>query len=115
MIEAINPTYYKDTNIEPIDVIEDWSLGFNLGSAMKYIKRAGKKEGNSRIQDLQKIKWYVEREISNEEKRIKRLEEYINRYGEVAEYDHDVANHKVYNATVNRDAIEKFWEEFGHD
>ena len=100
MKEAINPSYYKDTKIEPIDVIEDWSLGFNLGSAMKYIKRAGKKEGNSRIQDLQKIKWYVEREISNEEKKYQNIQSIVRERG--------------YVATVRED-IENFWEEFGHD
>lgn len=115
MTDAINPNYYKDTKIEPIEVIEDWDLGFCLGSALKYIKRCGKKEDNSKLQDLKKVKWYIEREITVEEQRIKRLNEYIERYGEVAEYNHEVVDHKAYNATVNRDAIEKFWEEYSHD
>ena len=64
----IKPDYYNDTKIAPIDVIEDWDLDFCLGSALKYIKRAGKKDNNPSVQDLKKVIWYVER-------RIKELEE----------------------------------------
>lgn len=59
----IKPDYYNDTKIAPIDVIEDWDLDFCLGSALKYIKRCGKKENNPSVQDLQKVIWYVERRI----------------------------------------------------
>lgn len=41
--EPIDPKYYTDRKIEPIDVIEAWDLGFNLGNALKYIGRAGHK------------------------------------------------------------------------
>lgn len=61
--DAIKPDYYNDTKISPIDVIEDWDLDFCLGSALKYIKRAGKKENNPSVQDLRKVIWYVERRI----------------------------------------------------
>lgn len=66
--DAIKPDYYNDTKIAPIDVIEDWDLDFCLGSALKYIKRCGKKDNNPSVQDLRKVIWYVER-------RIKELEE----------------------------------------
>lgn len=59
----IKPNYYNDTKIAPIDVIEDWDLDFCLGSALKYIKRAGKKENNPSVQDLKKVIWYIERRI----------------------------------------------------
>ena len=65
--DPINPNYYNDSKITPFDVIDDWKLDFYLGSAMKYIKRAGKKDGNSRMQDLLKIKRYIEKEIELEE------------------------------------------------
>ena len=61
--DPINPIYYNDTKITPWDVIDDWGLDFYLGSAMKYIKRAGKKEGNSTVQDLLKVRRYIEKEI----------------------------------------------------
>lgn len=66
--DSITPSYYNDTKIAPIDVIEDWDLDFCLGSALKYIKRCGKKDNNPSVQDLRKVIWYVER-------RIKELEE----------------------------------------
>lgn len=65
--DPIKPNYYNDTKITPFDVIDDWELNFYLGNAIKYIKRAGKKEGNSRLQDLKKIREYIEHEIHDEE------------------------------------------------
>lgn len=68
MADAINPAHYNDLKITPIEVIEDWGLGFCLGNAVKYISRAGKKPENSTVQDLKKARWYLDREISNMEK-----------------------------------------------
>lgn len=59
----IKPEYYNDSKITPFDVIDDWNLDFYLGNAVKYIKRAGKKKDNSRLQDLKKIREYIEQEI----------------------------------------------------
>ncbi len=56
-----HPPHYTATDIEPIDVIEAWELGFHLGNVVKYIARADLK-GN-RLQDLQKCKWYLDRYI----------------------------------------------------
>ena len=63
----IKPSYYNDTKITPFDVIDDWGLNFYEGNAIKYIKRAGKKDGNSRLQDLKKVREYIEHEIKAEE------------------------------------------------
>lgn len=61
--DAINsPAHYRGL-IEPIEVIEEFNLGFNLGNAIKYILRCEKK-GNKK-QDLQKAMWYINREINN--------------------------------------------------
>ena len=60
--EQVNhPSHYTHGKYEVIDVIEDWNLGFNLGNAIKYIGRAGHKDDI--VQDLEKAKWYIEREI----------------------------------------------------
>jgi len=62
--ETVNhPNHYggKDNPYEAIKVIESWELGFNLGNAVKYISRAGKK-GN-KLEDLKKSSWYINREI----------------------------------------------------
>lgn len=69
MTETVNhPAHYggADNPYEAIKVIEAWSLGFSLGNAVKYISRAGKK--NSRVEDLKKARWYLDREIANAEK-----------------------------------------------
>lgn len=59
-----HPNHYcKDRKFEPKDVIRDWNLNFNLGNAVKYISRNGRKEGNSALQDLKKAKQYLEFEI----------------------------------------------------
>ena len=67
--DPVKPDYYNDSKLSPWDVIEDWDLGFNLGSCMKYIKRAGNKPGNSKVQDLKKVIAYVQREIDQTERK----------------------------------------------
>lgn len=70
---STNPEYYK-RNIEVIDFIEEYELGFHLGNVVKYVSRAGHKseQGMSQedktIDDLMKAKWYLTREI---ERRMK--------------------------------------------
>lgn len=63
--EMVNhPSHYQSkTGLEAIDVIEAFDLGFNLGNVIKYILRCGKKDSD--VQELQKAKWYLEREIMN--------------------------------------------------
>ena len=64
--EQVNhPNHYggKDNPYEAIKVIEAWDLDFCLGNVIKYVSRAGKKENNSSIQDLQKAAWYLNRRI----------------------------------------------------
>lgn len=66
--EAVNhPQHYGGENnqYEAIKVIEAWDLCFCLGNTVKYISRAGKKEIDKTVQDLEKAKWYLEREIEN--------------------------------------------------
>jgi len=50
------PHYYigKNYKIEARKVVEDFELTYNLGSCLKYILRAGKKEGNPAEQDIRK-------------------------------------------------------------
>lgn len=66
MSEQVNhPKHYggADNPYEAIKVIEAWDLGFCLGNTVKYISRAGKKETDKTVQDLEKAKWYLDREI----------------------------------------------------
>jgi len=62
-----HPSHYlKDTGHEAIDVIEAWGLGFCLGNVVKYISRAGKKNPEKILEDLEKARWYLDRQIKNE-------------------------------------------------
>ena len=64
-----NPSHYcEGRKFEPKDVIRDWDLNFNLGNAVKYISRNGRKEGESALKDLKKAKTYLEFEIEALEK-----------------------------------------------
>ena len=57
-----HPTHYisHPSGIECIQITEH--MGFNLGNAVKYIWRADLK--GDAIEDLEKAKWYLEREIA---------------------------------------------------
>jgi len=56
-----HPHHYNKGKIEVIDAIEDWGLGFNDGNVIKYFSRH-KHKGKS-LEDLEKAKWYIDREI----------------------------------------------------
>lgn len=65
MSDPVNkPSHYTDGKIEVIEFIEDKQLGFNLGNSVKYISRAGKKDPAKHIEDLEKARWYLDREIT---------------------------------------------------
>jgi hypothetical protein len=53
--------HYKKHSFEPIDVIEDYDLNFNLGNCIKYVLRSDYK--GSKMADLEKARWYIEREL----------------------------------------------------
>lgn len=56
------PSHYcAGRKYEPIEVIKDWELDFDLGNCVKYISRAGRKD--SKLQDLRKAQFYLEHEI----------------------------------------------------
>jgi hypothetical protein len=61
------PSHYNEgRKYETIDVIEDWSLGYHLSNALKYLSRYNRKGDG--IQDLKKAIWYIQRKIKLEEK-----------------------------------------------
>lgn len=60
--DAINPSHYRGgRKFEPIEVIEDWGLGYHLGNALKYISRNGRKPNEDPREGLSKAIWYLER------------------------------------------------------
>lgn len=58
-----HPKWYTSdpSGVECIQITR-WR-NFNIGNAIKYLWRAGLKEGNSNIQDLRKAIWYIQDEI----------------------------------------------------
>lgn len=66
-MKEIRPDYYKAKGVETIDVIEAFELNFNLGNVIKYVLRAGKKQGEEKEKDLNKALFYISREIKREE------------------------------------------------
>ena len=56
------PPHYQGT-IQPIDLINAQDLNFNLGNVVKYVCRAGKKQGENILTDLEKAKDYINFEI----------------------------------------------------
>lgn len=59
-----NPEHYKTGGLEAIDVVEAFFADNYLrGNVFKYIARAGKKDPNKKVEDLQKAAWYLNREI----------------------------------------------------
>ena len=72
MEDVVNhPSHYTDGKIEVIEFIEDKKLNYHRGNAIKYICRAGKKDPQKEIEDLQKAIWYINREIRNLKRRTK--------------------------------------------
>lgn len=55
--------HYQQGGIEPIDYINSNNLNFNLGNVVKYVTRAGKKQGEDTIKDLKKAIDYINFEI----------------------------------------------------
>ena len=68
-IISSTPKHYQGT-IQPIDLINAQNLNFNLGNVVKYVCRAGKKQGENVLSDLDKAKNYINYEIE----RIKKNE-----------------------------------------
>jgi phage gp36-like protein len=58
----VKPAHYTEgRKYEPWDVILDWGVSYCVGSAIKYLSRAGRKD--DAVQDLRKAIAFIEREI----------------------------------------------------
>lgn len=58
-----HPSHYTShpSGVECIQITEH--MNFNLGNALKYLWRAGLKDGTETELDLKKAKWYIQREL----------------------------------------------------
>lgn len=64
---ATKPDHYKHGDTyEVIKVLEAWEIDkcFYLGNVVKYVARAGKKDPQKEIEDLEKAKVYLEMKIN---------------------------------------------------
>lgn len=60
-----HPSHYRPGTYEAINVIREWRLNFALGNAVKYICRAGRKDPNKQVEDLQKAIFYLQDEVKH--------------------------------------------------
>ena len=69
--EVNHPDRYNKGGIEVIDIIKAYTEdlngkeAFNIGNAIKYICRLGKKD--EKVQELKKARWYIEKLIEDME------------------------------------------------
>jgi hypothetical protein len=66
--DAVNPSHYRSRKLQPIDIIHEYGLGFDLGNTIKYILRHEQKNGR---EDLLKATWYLLHHLGMSKERIK--------------------------------------------
>lgn len=96
--------YCEGRKYEPKDVIRDWGLNFNLGSAVKYISRAGRK--GDKLEDLKKAKQFLHFEIegSEEDEDLKWIVQKIDNNEVTAD---DIPSDLYHGYRDIRDAVER--------
>lgn len=68
MSDPVNsPLHYTQGSMETIEAIEGLNLNYHQGNIIKYVSRYSMKGG---IQDLQKARWYLDRLILIEERKL---------------------------------------------
>ena len=77
------PSHYcEGRKYEPIEVIKDWDLNFNLGNVIKYISRVGRKDDS--LQELKKARVYLDHEIKYIEKKREKLKDTLEHLSAMA-------------------------------
>lgn len=51
-----------------MDYIESHKLNYARGNIIKYVTRAGLKDASKEVEDLEKARWYLDREIERVKK-----------------------------------------------
>lgn len=95
-MSKISPSHYSQLDPEPIDVMRSWLTtdqfaGYLKGSVIKYLSRAGYKEGESTLDDLEKARWFLDRWIQLEREgaldNLVRISEQAGGYSEIPSYE----------------------------
>ena len=68
MNDIINHPSHYTQGIECMDYIESHELNYARGNIIKYVTRAGLKDASKEVEDLEKARWYLEREIARVKK-----------------------------------------------
>lgn len=95
-----SPKHYTEgRRFEPKDVIRDWRLNFNLGSALKYIARAGRKGDIVEESDYRYSKeadgWC---DTSVKELLVFNFKQSVESVRDLAEYQRKVIRHEIIHA-----------------
>jgi hypothetical protein len=59
-----SPSHYTVGGIEVMDFIRAKNLSYGRGNVIKYVTRAGVKDKDKEIEDLEKAAWYLAFEIA---------------------------------------------------
>ena len=65
-MNKISPNHYQRGSIEVWDFIVDQQLGYLEGNIVKYITRAGRKDSESKLDDLLKAQAYIHKAVTTE-------------------------------------------------
>jgi hypothetical protein len=65
-LNKFSPAHYQQGSIETWDFIIDQQLGYLEGNIIKYITRAGKKNNESKFDDLLKAQAYIHKLVLTE-------------------------------------------------
>lgn len=113
--EYVNhPSHYggKDNVYECIKVIDAWNLNFCLGTAVRYICRAGQKPDNPDIQDLEKAIWYLQHEVEMRKNQklidLANKDEYVKCVNALSNIDFEAIGKSIEEAGKN--AVKKLQE-----
>ena len=63
IMNKFSPSHYQRGKIEVWDFIADQELDYFTGNVIKYLCRAGHKDRETELDDLQKAKVYIEKRI----------------------------------------------------
>ena len=64
IMNKFSPSHYQRGKIQVWDFIADQALDYFTGNVIKYLCRAGHKDRETELDDLQKAKVYIEKRIA---------------------------------------------------
>lgn len=90
--DITNRCYYTKGEVSAADFIDAYGLNFNRGNIIKYVTRAGKKQGEDAITALLKAQWYLGREIIRVGHEQAKLEQLLSKAERRTKHDSRTTN-----------------------